>query len=276
MDATTIPFEYFAGRFVSLAARLDDSTSARLLFDTGSGLSTISASMLTYLGRRPKDARFSGKRMSGQELSIPMTTLGSLALGAHRREDVAVGSFDMSELSAGGESVDGILSLGFFEHTPVTEDHRARTLTIESEVSIRRRSSEGKGIGVEVEKEGPSLAMFTQLRLPSGATARVEVDTGSMSLILHERFMSELGVRKGDPGVRTMEGTDETGHRFVRYATRLAGEVALEAAPELGQSNPDVIFQDIIYDGLVGLSFLHRYVATYDIPRSRIVLATPA
>ena len=109
--------------------------------------------------------------MSGQELSVPMATLGSLSLGSHRREDVVVGSFDMSALSVDGETMDGILSLSYFEHSAVTEDHQARTLTIENGPSLRRRAAEGKGIKVEVEKEGPSLAMFTQLALPSGTTA---------------------------------------------------------------------------------------------------------
>ena len=275
MDTPPIPFEYFAGKFVSLPARLDDSTPARLLFDTGSGLTAISSSLLARLGRSPSGASHSGKRMSGQELSIPMTTLGSLALGSHRKEDVPVGSFDMSALSIGGVTMDGILSLGYFEEAPVTEDHRARTLTIESDASMDRRTAEGTAVGVEVEKEGPSLAMFTYLRLPSGATARVEVDTGSQDLILHERFMPELGVRKDSPDTRIWEGVDETGHPYARYGARLAGEVFLESAPEFRQPDPAVIFQNIIYDGLVGQTFLKRYVATYDVPHARIVLAKP-
>ena len=275
MDTTSIPFEYFAGQFVSLPARLDDTTPARLLFDTGSGLTTISETLLTRLGRHPTASPHNGRRMSGQELSIPMAKLGSLSLGSHRKENIAVGSFDMSALSSGGQTMDGILSLGYFDGTPVTEDHRARRLTIETDASMRRRSAEGTEIGVEVEREGPSVAMFTNLRLPSGATARVEVDTGSWNLILNERFMAELGVQKGGPGVRVREGEDETGHRFVRYGARLSGEVALEGAPGFREPNPEVIFQDIIYDGLVGHAFLRRYVVTYDVPRSRIVLARP-
>lgn len=275
MDTPSIPFEYFAGQFVSLPSHLDDSTPARLLFDTGSGLTTISSSMLARLGRHPTAAHHAGKRMSGQELSIPMATLGSLSLGSLRKENVAVGSFDMSALSSGGTTMDGILSLEYFERTPVTEDHRTRMLTLETDASLLGRVAAGRGIEVEVEREGPTLAMFMDLRLPSGTTARVEVDTGSKSLILHQRFMSELGLREGGPGVRTLEGVDETGGRFVRYLSRLSGAISPEGAPEFSQPDPDVIFQDIIYDGLVGQSFLRRYLTTYDVPHSRIVLARP-
>lgn len=204
-----------------------------------------------------------------------MATLGSLSLGPHRRENVAVGSFDMSALSAGERAIDGILSLAYFDRTPITEDHHTRTLTIESDDSLGRRRAEGREIGVEVEREGPTLAMFLKLRLPSGALARVEVDTGSQALILHERYMVELGVGRDGPAVRTIKGLDETGHRFVRYGARLAGEISPEEAPEFGQPDPDVIFQDIIYDGLIGLGFLRRFITTYDVPNSRIILARP-
>ena len=92
MEPTSTPFEYSAGRFVSLPARLDDATPARLLFDTGSGLTTIHSSLLARPGRCPTGAPHSGRRMSGYELSVPMATLRSLSLGSHREENVAVGS----------------------------------------------------------------------------------------------------------------------------------------------------------------------------------------
>lgn len=275
MEIARIPFDYFAGKIVSVPARLDDSTPARLLFDTGSGLTTISTSMLTRLGRQATDPPHTGKRMSGQDLSVPMATLGSLSLGPHRRENVAVGSFDMSALLSGERSIDGILSLGYFDRTPVTEDHHTRTLTIESDDSLRQRSAEGKEIRVEVEREGPTLAMFLKIRLPSGGLARVEVDTGSQALILHERYMVELGVGRDGPDVRTIRGLDETGHRYVRFGARLPGEISPAEAPEFSQSNSDVIFQNIIYDGLIGLGFLRRFITTYDVRNSRIILARP-
>jgi hypothetical protein len=47
-------------------------------------------------------------------------------------------------------------------------------------------------------------------------------------------------------------------------------------APELSQDDPDVMFQRIVYDGLVGLAFLRQFVVTWDIPASRVMFAPAA
>ena len=42
-------------------------------------------------------------------------------------------------------------------------------------------------------------------------------------------------------------------------------------APKLAQRDPDVMFQKIIYDGLVGHSFLRNFAVTFDLPNGRVV-----
>jgi hypothetical protein len=42
-----------------------------------------------------------------------------------------------------------------------------------------------------------------------------------------------------------------------------------------GQANPDVQFQEIIYDGLLGDRFLRNFIVTYDLPRSRMIFTLP-
>ena len=39
----------------------------------------------------------------------------------------------------------------------------------------------------------------------------------------------------------------------------------------MAQTDPEVMFQRIIYDGLVGDAFLRRFTVTYDLPRERVV-----
>ena len=41
------------------------------------------------------------------------------------------------------------------------------------------------------------------------------------------------------------------------------------------QTDPEVIFQSIIHDGLVGDRFLRRFTVTFDIPGSSLVLGEP-
>ena len=44
-------------------------------------------------------------------------------------------------------------------------------------------------------------------------------------------------------------------------------------APELAQTDPDVMFQRIIYDGLVGDDFLRRFAVTWDVGGGRMIFA---
>ena len=78
-----------------------------------------------------------------------------------------------------------------------------------------------------------------------------------------------VGVRLDDPAVRRVEGRDETGNAYVRCSTRLETgnayvrcstrlDTTIHAAgePSLAQDDPDVMFQEIAQDGLVGNAFL--------------------
>ncbi|HEY2777623.1 MAG TPA: hypothetical protein VGI77_06935 [Gaiellaceae bacterium] len=85
---------------------------------------------------------------------------------------------------------------------------------------------------------------------------------------LDERFR-DLGAEEE----RRVEGTDETGNAYTRRFTTLPGRVHPSAAPELGQDDPEVMFQRIIYDGLVGAAFLRRFVVTFDVPGASLELA---
>jgi hypothetical protein len=49
--------------------------------------------------------------------------------------------------------------------------------------------------------------------------------------------------------------------------------VHLADAPQTAQDAPRVIFQDIIYDGLVGIDYLERFRLTVDFAGERLILA---
>ena len=94
---------------------------------------------------------------------------------------------------------------------------------------------------------------------------------GSDSLILDERLADAVGVDLHRDGVRQVQGQDETGHAYTRSFTRLEGSIRATGAPAVAQPDPEVMFQRIIYEGLVGDAFLRRFTVTYDLPRERVV-----
>lgn len=102
---------------------------------------------------------------------------------------------------------------------------------------------------------------------------KVEIDLGGNILTLNEKLMPLLGI---DPDARVVEvekKTDETGYSYVRYFTKIAGPIAPAAAPTLQQSDLNVMFQKIIYDGLIANDFMRRFTVTYDLPNSVIILS---
>jgi len=111
------------------------------------------------------------------------------------------------------------------------------------------------------------------LELPGGRQLSVKIDTGSDVLILDEGLADDARADLHAPGVQTVQAQDETGHEFTRYFTELAGVVRVSGAPGVSVTDPPVMFQKIIYDGLVGDRFLRNFTTTYDLARSRMIFA---
>jgi hypothetical protein len=104
----------------------------------------------------------------------------------------------------------------------------------------------------------------------------VEVDTGSDVPILNSALAGDAGADLQDAAIRKVEGADETGHQFVRYFTTLSGDISVTGAPQLRMTAPQVIFQEIIHDGLAGDKFLRNFTTTYDLPNSRMIFSQPS
>jgi hypothetical protein len=164
--------------------------------------------------------------MSGQAVTLPLGSLTSLQLGTSLRRDIPVGIFDMHAM-AGLEGVEGFLSLTYFRTTPVTIDYPAGFLILEDQDSLARRAAQGAQVTVRVDCDGCSTDLLLGIDLPGGQSITVEVDTGS-----------DLG----DGNVGAVEGTDETGQGFARYAgprvVRASDAAAARKSAVPGQLTP--------------------------------------
>jgi len=212
--------------------------------------------------------------MSGQAITIPTGTVGSLRLGELEQKDVSIGIWDMEQLMPGSD-IAGFLSLGFFRENAVTVDYENQRLVLETAESLGEIAKRGTSVPIKLDAQGESLGTFMPVDLPNGQRISVEVDTGSEALILHEKFMKILRVSKDGPTVKTKEGKDETGHSYFRYFTKLEGDVHLPGDKKMGVSGISVMYQKIIYEGLVGHAFLREFSVTYDIPNARMNFRKP-
>jgi hypothetical protein len=241
----------------------------RFVLDTGIGVSLVTESLAAASGALRLERSYAGRRMSGQEVAVPLVSLSELCFGPVRRTGLVAGVLDLEGLG----DLDGFLSLEFFRDAPFTVDYAGGEVVVETPESLEARVVAGTAVALELHDEGYSLDAFTTFVLPHGREISVEVDMGSDSLILDESLAGPLGIDLAAADVRRVEGVDETGHAYVRSFTRLTGAIHPAGAPELAQAEPEVMFQRIIHDGLVGNAFLQRLVVTYDVAGSRIILA---
>jgi hypothetical protein len=247
--------------------------ATKVIFDTGIGLSLISEALAAQVGCRPDGSMFTGRRMSGQAVTVPLGTLASLRVGGIELRDVPVGIFDMQAMAGLGD-VEGFISLSCFRALPVTVDYPAGLLIVEDEASLARRAAAGTPVAVQVSHDGCSTDLMLGIDLPGGKPISVEVDTGSDTLILNERLAADTGIDLHGAGIRRVKSSDETGHEFVRYFTALRGDIKVSGAPSIRLTDPRVMFQEIIYDGLVGDSFLRNFTTTYDLANSRMIFVS--
>jgi hypothetical protein len=273
VTATEIPFDRLA-HAIRIPVTVADEIPARFLLDTGIGVTLVSKALAQRLGVRVS-GEMKGKRMSGQELTVPLARVPSLTLGDRREDDVEVGVFDLAGMPPPLSTIDGILSLRHFERSPFTIDYLRERLVLETPETLADRRARGAAIPLTLDREAHALTAFTTMEVGLPRPVVLEVDTGSGGLILHSRSMAALGISPEEPTVKTLRGVDETGNDFVRHFARMRAPVFPPGAPEMRADDLPVAFQEIIHDGLIGDAYFRRFVVTYDLPRSEMILARP-
>jgi hypothetical protein len=266
--AEKLAFEYLQ-HLLTVPVRVA-GIETRFILDTGIGPNLISTPLAGRVGCQPDGTTFTGHRMSGQPVTIPLGTLPSLDLGVHSTRQLQVGIFDLPGL----DGIEGFLSLTYFRTVPVTIDYAAGLLILEDEQSLAARAARGTPVAVQVDRDGCSTGLLLGVDLPSGRAITVEVDTGSNGVVLDESLAADVGIDLHHESVRTHEGTDETGHEFTRYFVTISGDISVSGASQYRMTGPEVMFQKIIYDGLVGDSFLKNFTTTYDLENKRMIFNT--
>lgn len=213
--------------------------------------------------------------MSGQELQLPMARVASIVVAGRRVENVRVAVLDTTSLLHPELGVEGFVGLDVFRDQPFTIEYASHQLVLEDAATLSARRAAGQASHVRVEDDGTSAVVFLPLQLSSdGVPLEMEVDSGSRSLILDERFMSTLGIRPDGEGVRRVEDSDETDHPYVRYFASLPRDLPIPgAAGIIVPAHATVMFQSIIHDGLVGHEFLSAHTVTFDLPRAEMIFS---
>ena len=266
----SIPFTTNSDGMVILPATVGGTISAQVIFDTGAGLDILAPSLIEKVHGKPA-GQFTGFRMTGERLDIPLFVVPELSVGPVVKKNTLVGSWDVLDKM----HLDGIVSLNDFREQPVTFDFVNKVVIFETPDSLAQRRAAATSAPMKFDDQrGITLDVFADF-LIGDQPAQCEIDTGSPSLTVSSRYMDRLGIEKDGKGVRKIERRTVAGGMQTRYDTSLP-QISLAAAPQISLAPAPTSFSDIIYDCVVGLDFWSGRALTIDIPGRSILVSKPS
>ena len=214
---------------------------ARMLFDTGAGITLVSPSLARAFGCEPW-GQIVGFRMNGERVSFQRCAEQTVHLGAFSvRRDLAV--FDVGALlPADWPPIDGVAGLDLFEDETITLTHGLGALRIESPRS-QRRATHGLTAGrIRLSREagGAGLTAFAPVASPRGDLWLL-IDSGNLA-----------GFRLSPLSFEVLGGGE-------RINVSVAGAAPTEIEPE--------VVPDLIYDGALNAAFIAAHDVTLDLGR---------
>jgi hypothetical protein len=269
-NPVSIPFTISTDGMVMVPATAGGSISIRVIFDTGAGFDVFAPSLIEKLHGKPL-SQFSGFRMTGERIDIPLFVIDELSIGPMVKKNAVVGGWDALDKL----HLDGIVSLNDFREQPLTFDFVNQMLIFETPDSLAQRRASGKSVPAQFDDQRKiSLNLFAGF-LIEGLPCQCEIDTGSQSVTASTRYMAQLGIDKNGKDVKKHEGRTIAGAAETRYETSLS-QISLSAAPQISVTHPGVLFSDIIYDCVVGIDFWSGKTITVDIPGKQLIVFDPS
>src|SRR3984957_6852100 len=122
-NAGTVAFTANSDGMPIIPVTVGEATPLTLILDTGAGLAVLAPSVIEKVHGVPA-GQFTGFRMTGERLDIPLFRIPRLAIVPMEKKDVLVGSWDVLDKI----HLDGIVSLSQFKEQPFTLDFGNKTL----------------------------------------------------------------------------------------------------------------------------------------------------
>lgn len=167
-DRAAVPFEYLH-HLVTVPVNVA-GVETRFVLDTGMGLVLLTEELAAAVGCGPDGSTYTGRRMSGQEVTVPVGRLESLSFAGLTRRAVPVGILDLDQPALA--AVSGFLSLAFFRDRAVSFDYPQREIVLEDEASLEAREQDGAVVEIRVEQDELSAEVFVQLEVPGAGGDR--------------------------------------------------------------------------------------------------------
>lgn len=251
-----------------VTATAADTIGGNFIFDTGAGVHVLSNRLFKKLRSTPA-GHFTGFRHTGERVDFELFQIEAFSMAGLREKHPLVAVWSALD----SFQIDGILSMKFFEHQPVTIDLRDSVLVVETARSLERRMSVGTPLPLRVDDDrGIALDIFGNAQVGDSLKLECIIDTGSPSTILDARYMQALGIDSASEKVTRRVRKSNFGASETEYVAPIPF-IALWGDPASAITNRRVVFKrNLIYDGLLGTSFLLGRSLTIDIQGRRFLL----
>ena len=262
-----VEFQILAGALIVVPVELANGVKARFALDTGAGIDVVSKRLANELSL-PEEGTFTGKRMTGEEITVGLTKVPSLSFAGSEKTDYLVGVTDIfDKLPKELGSVDGALSMRFFADTQVKIDFP------KSLVELGPKAIEGYVVPLKkLRQKDLALGLLAPITIDGRYGGEFEVDTGTTTTIAPLRAMETLGLSKDDKSLRKVEGVNETGVPFQRFYGKAKAVYASGQSETMVTDSP-ICFEEVIYDGVIGIDYLQNFSVIFDLRNSQMFLA---
>jgi len=220
------------------------------IFDTGGGVTYVSPGFAQTIGCKPW-GQLSGFVLTGQRLDMQRCDNLTFDIEDHNFSAPIAGVFDLMKfMPPNVPKIDGSIGLDLFAGRAVTLRLADRTLTVESEASLRQRMRKGKEISVRLvrELEGIALAVVVGVVTREG-TAWMELDSGNGGANVIAKHIAPLLNLK----------TDVKGPQPAKFV--LVGGISVGGDARVNDT--------LIMDGNIGTRFMIDWDVTLDLAKGR-------
>jgi Aspartyl protease len=251
VQAAEIPFSLRQGYMIMVEGRVADLDRLNLVIDTGTNPSMIDKSIADKLNLKGIQR---GLSLFNKDLASETVMLPDLELGHWHRANLQVMVADFSKIGKGlGVRVDGVLGLDVLGATSFTIDYQKSRILFHA--SQERYSASFAA--------GPQ---FITVNLKTGGKdLRMLLDTGTPRLILFSDSLRNL-----DYNWSAATGTGQNISGTVPYETIILPHAKL-GGEDVGPQPVSVVAsqksREIMYDGLIGVAFLHPRQLSFDFDR---------
>jgi hypothetical protein len=223
--------------------------AARMIFDTGAGLTSITPEFAARIGCAPF-GHVTGFRMNGERVSFRRCPATDMTAGAFR-VNAELGVFDLAAvLPEGLPHVDGVMGLDVFRDTAITLEGLER-LRIESRASLRRTT---RGL------EPARMRLLSDLSGSLTAFVPVATSKGDAWLLLDSANLDGVRLHPWTHEALLPEGESRGEESTVTLSVE--GAETVTVVPRVDSA--------LIYDGALDAAFMRDYVITIDLTQERI------